>query len=356
MLKLYYFWIHAMVQEVLEIIRYFNLAYLALVLFFLIIESKYSQKVIFSILFCASVFVYFAFEKYKGMSTTANLILVFSRFLITYFFWLFSMSVFRKKFTYTRWHFMGVIILIPVYIIFDQINPLHISFSNEYIAVITHLIPQIIQIVFISSAYYISKNAQDFDKSTTKVRFKKTFFYLASGLFLLNTLISTSISFFKTPAEIMLLHHLVILVLLFLFFGYRLKMIPGFFFSGEKVTIQLDDEDVIIQKIEDSMTNQKIYLREGITIKGLSEHIQEHEYKVRKAINYAMGFKNFNDYLNSKRIADAIKILENPDKNKLTILEIAYSLGYQSISPFYKAFKEITGITPTEYRSKKQNI
>ena len=75
---------------------------------------------------------------------------------------------------------------------------------------------------------------------------------------------------------------------------------------------------------------------------------------MRRVINAQLGFKNFNDFLNSYRISDARAILADPAQSRKTILEIGYELGYQSIGPFNKAFREQTGTTPTAYRKSNQ--
>ncbi len=54
------------------------------------------------------------------------------------------------------------------------------------------------------------------------------------------------------------------------------------------------------------------------------------------------------DYINSKRIDKAIRLLNEKD---ITILEIAVSCGFNNTANFNKAFKKVTGMTPTQYRS-----
>ena len=93
-----------------------------------------------------------------------------------------------------------------------------------------------------------------------------------------------------------------------------------------------------------------MYRKEGLTIKELADIMGEQEYKVRRLINGELGFRNFNDFLNKYRVNEACEILNDASNNRKTILEIAYSLGYQSIGPFNKAFKELTETTPTAYR------
>ena len=51
-------------------------------------------------------------------------------------------------------------------------------------------------------------------------------------------------------------------------------------------------------------------------------------------------------FLNQYRINDACETLSDPAEARKTILEIAYELGYQSIGPFNKAFKDLKGLTP----------
>ena len=98
------------------------------------------------------------------------------------------------------------------------------------------------------------------------------------------------------------------------------------------------------------MEEKKVYRNEGLTIRALAEMLNEQEYKVRRLINGELGFRNFNDFLNNYRVNEACEILNDPTQNRKTILEIAYSLGYQSIGPFNKAFKELKENTPTAYR------
>lgn len=59
--------------------------------------------------------------------------------------------------------------------------------------------------------------------------------------------------------------------------------------------------------------------------------------------------KTFSRFLNELRIGHACDLLNNPDK---IIAEIAYESGYHNLTHFNKSFKEITGITPSEFRKK----
>lgn len=57
---------------------------------------------------------------------------------------------------------------------------------------------------------------------------------------------------------------------------------------------------------------------------------------------------NFTNYLSRLRIEKAKNLLLNPN---LRVSEIAYEVGFQSLTHFNRVFKKIIGQSPTEYRS-----
>ncbi|MEC3907881.1 AraC family transcriptional regulator [Tamlana sp. 2201CG12-4] len=62
--------------------------------------------------------------------------------------------------------------------------------------------------------------------------------------------------------------------------------------------------------------------------------------------------KTFSNFLNEIRIGYACKLIR---EDNLTIVEALYGSGYSSPSYFYKNFKLIKGISPTEYQSNLTN-
>ena len=107
-------------------------------------------------------------------------------------------------------------------------------------------------------------------------------------------------------------------------------------------------KDPILKKINTAFILMKKYRLEGMTITKLSHLINEKEYLVRKAINIKLGFSNFNQFLNHHRIEAAKQMLQENDD--VTMQEIAYELGYSSPSAFNRAFKSLTGSTPSLYK------
>jgi AraC-like DNA-binding protein len=92
-------------------------------------------------------------------------------------------------------------------------------------------------------------------------------------------------------------------------------------------------------------------------------YIHEHQAndlsltEVAKAVNtstfyFCKMFKkatglNFTDYISRVRIEKAKNLLINPN---LRVSEIAYEIGFQSLTHFNRVFRKMTGQSPTEYR------
>ena len=89
---------------------------------------------------------------------------------------------------------------------------------------------------------------------------------------------------------------------------------------------------------------------EGLTIVATAALLETPEHRLRRLINQKLGHRNFADYLNGYRIAEARRRLADPAEARATIASIAFDLGYGSLGPFNRAFRSATGATPTEWR------
>lgn len=109
----------------------------------------------------------------------------------------------------------------------------------------------------------------------------------------------------------------------------------------------------IARNIQDFMIKENYFTTEGLTISQLASKLQEKEYKVRRAINGILGYRNFNVFLNQYRVESAKqRLVEEPN---LPVIRLAMDLGYRSLAVFNKAFKESTGRTPTDYRRSEKS-
>jgi AraC-like DNA-binding protein len=102
------------------------------------------------------------------------------------------------------------------------------------------------------------------------------------------------------------------------------------------------------------MRFERAYRLENLTVAALAAMLSVPEYRLRRHINQRLGHRNFNAYVNGIRLEEAQVALADPSLRDLPVLTIALTAGFQSIGPFNRAFKAVTGLTPTDFR--KQNI
>jgi AraC-like DNA-binding protein len=106
----------------------------------------------------------------------------------------------------------------------------------------------------------------------------------------------------------------------------------------------------MLAKLGALMDADEIWRREGLSIGALAEAVGVPEHRLRPLINGHLGFRNFAAFVNTRRIEAAKALLTDPKQSRTTIAAIAYDLGFGSLGPFNRAFKEATGLTPTEFR------
>lgn len=109
-------------------------------------------------------------------------------------------------------------------------------------------------------------------------------------------------------------------------------------------------EAAVLARLERALEDERIFLREGLTIGKLAGHLRCGEHVLRRVINRGMGYRNFNDFLHAWRIRSACEELACPERARQPVLSIAMKVGYGSIGPFNRAFKARVGMTPTDYR------
>jgi AraC-like DNA-binding protein len=98
------------------------------------------------------------------------------------------------------------------------------------------------------------------------------------------------------------------------------------------------------------MADTDLWRREGLTIGQLAGEVGVPEHRLRRLINGSLGFRNFADFLNARRIEAARAALADPDNARASISALAFDLGYASLGPFNRAFKDATGQTPSAWR------
>lgn len=105
-----------------------------------------------------------------------------------------------------------------------------------------------------------------------------------------------------------------------------------------------------IELIKKTMESDRFFARHGATLSELAQLLNIPSHRLRPLVNGYLGFQNFNQFLNHYRIEEASARLLS--QKHLPILSIALDVGFRSMSSFNKAFKDIHGLTPSNYRNK----
>ena len=112
------------------------------------------------------------------------------------------------------------------------------------------------------------------------------------------------------------------------------------------------DHTQLLARLDRDMRGERLYRQDGLTITSVAAKLGVPEYRLRRAINQGLGARNFNAYLNSFRIGEAADALIDPAQRSVPILTIALDAGFGSLAPFNRAFRDVHGCTPTEYRAR----
>ena len=111
-----------------------------------------------------------------------------------------------------------------------------------------------------------------------------------------------------------------------------------------------DRNEDLYKQLVDLMENRRVYRRNDINIDVVSEMLHVNRTYLSQVINGQAGV-SFSTFVNSYRIQDAVKTLSDPDDNT-PLKALAAEVGFNSISLFYKLFREKVGVPPAKFREK----
>lgn len=100
---------------------------------------------------------------------------------------------------------------------------------------------------------------------------------------------------------------------------------------------------IIVDEIDRCLEN---YSDEKLTLRFLSRKLGYSEFYTTKKFREITGMQ-FRDYLQSRKLAFALKEVRDSNKG---LLDIAFDYGFSSHEAFTRAFKSFYGVTPSEYR------
>lgn len=150
------------------------------------------------------------------------------------------------------------------------------------------------------------------------------------------------------PSEILL----VLLIYLISFAGYhRTKIVyietvkTG---SSSLDTLTSYEIAICVQKMQEAMESEKLYLDPDLTVAKFADHISLNSRQVSSILNQYLQ-KGFSEFVNEYRVNEVKHRLLASENQHMTISGIALDCGFNSQATFQRVFKLLTQMTPKEF-------
>ena len=103
------------------------------------------------------------------------------------------------------------------------------------------------------------------------------------------------------------------------------------------------------------MDQRRPYIDSGLKLTDLAGQLDLSPNHLSQIINENLQ-QNFSDFINNYRIRHAKRLLSDQEYSQEKIINIAYDSGFNNKVSFNTAFKKFEGISPSDFRKKKQGI
>jgi tetratricopeptide (TPR) repeat protein len=115
-----------------------------------------------------------------------------------------------------------------------------------------------------------------------------------------------------------------------------------------------EKHEEIYKNLKKRMKNEKLYTDTELTADKLSKLLDTNRTDLSIVFKHFVK-DHYNNYINQQRINHAIRLFSDSKQNYLSNEGIAKECGFNSVSTFYKTFKEVTGMTPSAFRKNGGN-
>ncbi len=143
---------------------------------------------------------------------------------------------------------------------------------------------------------------------------------------------------------------------------YNINQFKGTIHVNEKPRVEYKDEELpgvtqlfgdkqkqkYLQILNELFIQQKPFLKKGFTIKELSQLTSIPTHHLSNLINHEFNLP-FQDFINLKRIEYMKTNITSTEWEKLSLEGIAWEVGFNSRTTFFRSFVKLTGISPSEY-------
>jgi AraC-like DNA-binding protein len=100
------------------------------------------------------------------------------------------------------------------------------------------------------------------------------------------------------------------------------------------------------------MQIEKPFLNPELSLPELADSLEMSRNQLSALIN-KVHKKNFYEFVNEYRVKEVKSLMTDPTNKNYKLISLAYDAGFNSKASFYRIFKQIASMTPTEYLSSR---
>lgn len=119
----------------------------------------------------------------------------------------------------------------------------------------------------------------------------------------------------------------------------------------QKSAVKDDDADALLRRLDTVLEHERPHLDPTLTLARLAARVGVGPHALSQVLNRRRG-TTFYASINSLRVAEARTLLIDPARAHHTIDAIARDAGFSARSTFYKAFRDLEGVSPVEFRKR----
>lgn len=120
---------------------------------------------------------------------------------------------------------------------------------------------------------------------------------------------------------------------------------------GRRAPVGGTDPDApLLARLDRLMAEEKPYLDPDLTVSRFAARLGVSEVVLRRLINHRLAFGHFRNFLNVYRVQEAKRRLSDGSAAPEKMISIAFDSGFASVASFNRAFRQLVGQSPTEFR------
>lgn len=258
--------------------------------------------------------------------------------------------------------------IILVLIVDENIDYSKETISSSYSLLVIwadYYISVLLNIGFLVAAYHGLKRINFMvklnDNNKTSILWFKRFLLISVLTYMAIGLLSIIADFEEIPlVKQDRIESLILNILFFITAFFAIKF-PLFYVDGDfsktnsteiykysKSSLSVNDSKQIWEHINEIMQIEKAYKNPEYRLTNLAETCGKSVHHISQVINKESE-SSFSEFINKHRIEEAKILLLSEKAKELTILALAYEVGFNSKTTFYSAFKKECKMTPSEY-------